>query len=273
MVKTVRDKGQYVLAFGVIASLLVVANIPIFVVFFFGIFAYFLAKMFSSSGKHRTRSIFEFYLSAHEILREDLRCWYGFEINETIERGENILKSMHVSPTLVHFAIGSLYNKVGDHSSAVKHLSYVAENPESFEASVVYPSAELRNYVNVLRKIERDPSSAPLTSAAIRSLERGRKMKTESLLTQSRSLATSPQEQDVKLLQVESEETVKYEDRFSASDNQQSSVSDAVFSQASYSSNGDQGKTIVDRNGKQTVDHTRKPITELLHDIYDRNPQ
>jgi hypothetical protein len=178
LTKVVRDRGQYVLAFAVIASLLVVVNIPIFVVFFFGVFAYFLAKLISpGGGRTKTRSVFEFYLAAHEILRDDMRRWYGFEINDAIDRGERILKEMHGAPTLVHFALGSLYNKVGDHSAAVKHLSYVNENPESFESTVVYPSSELRGYVSVLRKIEREPSEAPLTSAAIRSLERRRKLK------------------------------------------------------------------------------------------------
>ena len=145
LVKIVRDKGQYVIAFGVIASLLVVANIPIFVVFFFGVFAYFMAKMFSAGNKTRTRAVFEFYLSAHEILRDDLRRWYGFEINETINRGQQILKEMHNAPPLVHYALGALYNKIGDHSSAIKHLSHIAENPESFESSIVYPTPELRS--------------------------------------------------------------------------------------------------------------------------------
>jgi len=266
IVTKVRDRGQYVLAFGVIASLLVVANIPIFVVFFFGVFAYFLAKMFSSANKNKTRSVFEFYLSAHEILRDDLRSWYGFEINETIERGESILRSMHGTPTLVHFALGSLYNKVGDHSLAVKHLSYVAENPESFEGSVVYPSVELRNYVNVLRKIERDPASAPLTSAAVRSLERGRKMRTETLLSESRGLVSSAKPAELPQGEFEGE---KIDLEFSNENgHQEVSRSEAVFSEANYLSNGNNGDS-KKKNGRSVE---RKPITELLHDIYDSNP-
>jgi hypothetical protein len=266
LVKAVKDKGQYVLAFGVIASLLVVANIPIFVVFFFGIFVYFVAKMVSTSGKHRTRGIFEFYLSAHEILRDDMRSWYGFEINETIERGENIVSTMKRAPTLVHFALGSLYNKVGDHSSALKHLAYVAENPESFEASVVYPSAELRNYVNVLRKIERDPASAPLTSAAVRSLERGRRMKTQGLLEQSR-IAVETTKPKAELVKGEEEGTVEVmtvQSNFSSR-----SVVDVSNSETNGSNNG----RSADGDEKRTDEPGRKPITELLHDIYDRSPQ
>lgn len=266
LVKVVKDKGQYLLAFGVIASLLLVAQTPIFVIFFFGVFAYFVAKMFSTPGRHRTRSIFEFYLSAHEIIRDDMRSWYGFEINETIRRGEEIVKTMKGSPALVHFALGSLYNKIGDHSSAAKHLGYVAENPESFEATVVYPSPELRNYVNVLRKIERDPASAPLTSAAVRSLERGRKMRTQGMLEQSREAIS----QNVVRTELTSEssvtsvETDSDEPKF-----HRTSIVDVQYSEGDLPENGNShGK-----NGKKPSQPERKPITELLHDIYDRSPQ
>ena len=40
-----KEKSQYVLAFGIIASMLLVAGFPTFVVFFFGIFAYFLFQI------------------------------------------------------------------------------------------------------------------------------------------------------------------------------------------------------------------------------------
>jgi len=272
LVKIVRDKGQYVIAFGVIASLLVVANIPIFVVFFFGVFAYFMAKMFSAGNKTRTRSVFEFYLSAHEILRDDLRRWYGFEINETINRGQQILKEMHNAPPLVHYSLGALYNKVGDHSAAVKHLSHIAENPESFESSVVYPTPELRSYVSVLRKIEREPSEAPLTSAAVRALERARKLKTDALLEQSRTILAQT-------------ENAKTEDVSRNGKHQLAEPSDKNgFAAILVSNNENETKEFVPEQPTEPtpkrksekdrrIDPSRKPITEVLHDIYDRNVQ
>ena len=66
---TIKEKGQYFLAFGVIASMLMVARFPSFVIVFFGIFAFFLWKIFSSGSRNETREIFEFYLSANEMLR------------------------------------------------------------------------------------------------------------------------------------------------------------------------------------------------------------
>src|SRR5512141_1807489 len=88
----IKETGQYLLAFGVIASMLLVVGFPLFVIFFLGIFAYFLFKIFSAGTRNETREIFEFYLSANDILRDDERRWYGFEIKETIGRGEKILK-------------------------------------------------------------------------------------------------------------------------------------------------------------------------------------
>ena len=166
----IKEKGQYFLAFGVIASMLLVAGFPTFVVFFFIIFAYFLFKIFAAGSRNETRDIFEFYLSANEILRDDERKWYGFEIHEVVNRGERILQMMTGTPPLVYFTLGALYNKIGDHAAAVHHLSHVLENESSDEAAYVYPSPELRNYVRVLRKIEREPAEAPMTSAAVRHL-------------------------------------------------------------------------------------------------------
>ncbi len=273
--KVVRDKGQYVIAFGVIASLLVVANVPIFVIFFFGVFAYFVAKMLSTGNRSRTRSIFEFYLTAHEILREDLRRWYGFELNEAIAKGEQILNEMHSAPTLVRFALGALYHKVGDHSSAVKHLSYVADNPESFESAVVYPSPELRRYVSVLRKIEREPAEAPLTSAAVRSLERARKLKLQTLLEESRSLQAAPEKAQIE--QHDPNDTVSLSS--GSWIDGKTSITNVSTDNGVANENG--AHNFIEpqaergsRNRKKSLrpEPSRKPISEVLHDIYDRNP-
>ena len=260
------------MAFGVIASLLVVVNIPIFIVFFFGVFAYFMAKMFSAGSKMRTRSIFEFYLSAHEVLRNDIRHWYGFEINETIARGERIVREMRNAPPLVHFALGSLYRKVGDHSAAVRHLSFVAENPESFESSVVYPSVELRNYVGVLRKIEREPAEAPLTSAAVRALERSRKLKADSLLADSRSIVerSKPEVQTAKPLMGENAPTPSEVDGAMRNDNSVRQEEEQMR-QEPQSVTSLQERPFNRKNGKEHP--PRKPIVEVLHEIYDRNVQ
>ena len=135
--------------------MLLVAGFPVFVIFFFGVFAYFLFKMFASGSRNETREIFEFYLSANEVLRDDGRNWFGFEVKELIGRGEAITNRMSGAPPLVYFALGALYHKAGDFQAAVNCLAHVIENENANENAYVYPSQELRNYVKVLRKIER----------------------------------------------------------------------------------------------------------------------
>lgn len=277
-----KEKGQYLLAFGVVGSMLLVAGFPVFVIFFFGIFAYFLFRIFASGSRNETRDIFEFYLSANEILREDGRSWFGFEVRDTIGRGEAIVNRMTGAPPLVHFALGALYNKAGEHQSAINALTQVVESEKGNESAFVFPTQELRNYVKVLRKIERDPSEAPLTSAAIRSLERARRLRGKAILEESRAA----------FVQNSATQAVRAE--------LPTSQSNAESIEAEHT-NGS-GRTVIDRlseppeqvekpaariapdNGprprKDSVKREkkdpftdRKPITEVLHDIYDRNVQ
>ena len=180
--------GQYALAFGVIAVMLFAVGFPVFLLFFISVLTFFIWKVFASESRNETRGIFEFYLSANEILRDDERRWYGFEIQEAIGRGETIVRSMSAAPPLIFFALGALYQKLGDHSAAVKNLEQVVDTGTGDEASIVFPTRDLRNYVGMLRRIERAPAEAPLTYSAIRSLERARKNRSKALLEHSRAL-------------------------------------------------------------------------------------
>ncbi len=172
---SVKEKAQYLLALGVIVSMLLVVNFPPYVIFFFGIFIYFSIKLFTGRPNSDARDIFEFYLSSNEMLRDDERRWYGFEIHEVISRGERILERMPGAPPLLHFSVGALYNKIGDHMSAIQHLALSVENEQADESRNLKPTPELRNYVRILRKIERDPAEAPLTSGAVRRFGTGEK--------------------------------------------------------------------------------------------------
>jgi len=261
------EKGQYALAFVVVAAMLVVAGFPAFVVFFFGIFAYFLWKIFTSGSRSETRDVFEFYLAANEILRDDDRRWYGFEIREVVTRGVRIVQSMSAAPPLVYFALGSLYNKLGEHKDAVANLTHVIEGQHADEMNFVFPSPELRNYVKVLRKIERDPAEAPMTSAAVRALERARRLRGRALLDESRAkLAEMPLENAQPLLVKHSSET----DAQRA--NGHASVVDE-FVQTDVEENGNAKTQRRRRKGKDADDRSgnRKPISEVLHEIYDDN--
>jgi hypothetical protein len=281
----IKEKSQYAIAFGVIAMMLYITGFPIFVIFFFGILAYFIWKTLSTPSHNGTREIFEFYLMANEILRDDERRWYGFEIQDVIARGERILKYMNGAPPLVYFTLGALYHKIGDHKSAVNQLSYVLENENSEETTYVYPSPELRSYVKTLRKIEREPAEAPLMSAAVRALERARRNRGKSLLAESREALS-----EIKRKKRESALEQKKQKELAVENNQPRTfltvVTDAVQEEieaqqknaeetAARAANGSsqpREKRKKEKSGED-IFANRKPISEVLHDIYDKNIQ
>ena len=274
---SLKENTQYALAFGVIATMLFAVGFPMFVIFFFAIFAYFLWKTFSSPSHSGTREIFEFYLSANEILRDDERRWYGFELQEVINHGERILQLMNGAPPLVYFTLGALYNKIGDHKTAIGHLAYVVENESANESTYNYPTPDLRNYVRILRKIEREPTEAPQTSAAIRALERARRNRGKSLLEQSRiefkeqkkqrrEATLEQKKQKAELAEQNGDNTFMQTVTTEFVDNnEQQSV---PFFDAGNQQNSN-GKTRKKTKNNDEPFANRKPITEVLHDIYD----
>ena len=135
--------------------------------------------------------IFEFYVAADAILREEERRWYGFEIAEVIEHGESLLELMPDPPPLSYYALGALYHRLGNHQATIDYLSRVTEDELYNETHLTAPSAQLRRYVTMLRRIEYHPSTAPQTLAAIRSLERARQRNAAKLLLEGRSLVES----------------------------------------------------------------------------------
>jgi len=132
--------------------------------------------------------IFDFYIAADAILREEDRRWYGFEIAEVIEHGESMLEIMPDPPPLNYYALGALYHRLGNHQATVEYLSRVVEDELCEETHRIAPSPQLRRYVTLLRRIEYQPSTAPQTLAAIRSLERARHRNAAKLLLESREL-------------------------------------------------------------------------------------
>lgn len=130
--------------------------------------------------------IFDFYVAADAILREEERRWYGFEIAEVIEHGESLLDMMPDPPPLNYYALGALYQRLGNHPATVEYLSRVTEDELSDEAHRTSPSPQLRRYVMMLRRIEYHPSAAPHVLGAIRNLERARLRNAPKMLAESR---------------------------------------------------------------------------------------
>lgn len=132
--------------------------------------------------------VFDFYVAADAILREEERRWYGFEIAEVIEHGESLLEIMPDPPPLNYFALAALYHRLGNHRATVDYLSRLTEDEHCDETHRTSPSPQLRRYVTMLRRIEYHPSTAPQTLAAIRSLERARQRRATKMLIESRIL-------------------------------------------------------------------------------------
>ena len=171
----------------IVAMLGAVGLSPVVMVFFFGV----VLVIWIVARHTQTREverIFDFYVAADAILREEERRWYGFEIAEVIEQGECLLETMPDAPPLNHFVLGALYHRLGNHQASVEYLSRLIEDERYDEAHRTVPSPQLRRYVTMLRQIEYHPSTAPQTLAAVRSLERARQKTAGKLLMESRGV-------------------------------------------------------------------------------------
>ena len=177
----------------IVAMLDAVGVPPMIMVLFTGMC--FVIWLFARRAQTReVERIFDFYIAAEAVLREEERRWYGFEIAEVIEHGESLLEIMPDPPPLNYYALGALYQRLGNHAASVEYLSRVTEDQRFDETHRTAPSPQLRRYVSMLRRIEYQPSLAPQTLAAIRSLERARQRNAAKLLAESRALADAQQQ-------------------------------------------------------------------------------
>jgi len=171
----------------VIAMLNAVGFPPVIMVLITG--AVFVVWLCARRAQSReVERIFDFYMAAEAILREEERRWYGFEIAEVIEHGESLLEIMPDPPPLNYYALGALYQRLGNHEAAVEYLARLNEDEHCDETHRTAPSPQLRRYVSLLRRIEYQPSTAPQTLSSIRSLERARQRNAEKMLFESRAV-------------------------------------------------------------------------------------
>jgi hypothetical protein len=170
----------------IVAVLDVVGVSPLLMMFVTGV----VFVVWALNRRARSRElerIFNFYVAADAILRDEDRRWYGFEVAEVIEDGENSIGAMPDCPALHLFALGALYNRIGKPENTVEYLTHVVEDDLYDERQHTAPSPQLRQYVAMLRRIEANPSLAPQQLAAVRSLERLRRKQAAVLLKQSRA--------------------------------------------------------------------------------------
>ena len=125
--------GARILATKAIAVVIVVAMLdavgvpPVIMMMVTG--AVLVVWLFSRHTQSReVEKLFDFYVAAAAILREEERRWYAFEISEVISEGERSLEAIADPPPLHLFALASLYHRLGDHKSAVEYLSRLVED-------------------------------------------------------------------------------------------------------------------------------------------------
>jgi hypothetical protein len=171
----------------IVAMLDAVGVPPVIMVLFTGMIL--VIWMFARRAQAReVERIFDFYIAADAILREEERRWYGFEIAEVIEHGESLLELMPDPPPLNYFALGALYHRLGNHHATVEYLSRLTDDEQYDETHRTAPSPQLRRYVSMLRRLEYQPAIAPHTLGAVRSLERARQRNAGRMLSESRAV-------------------------------------------------------------------------------------
>jgi len=219
---------QKIIAVVLIVALLDLVGIAPSVMLFVTAVVFVIWFVSRHSQTRELRSIFQFYLAADAILRDEDRRWFAFEVADVIDQGESALDIIPDPPPLQLFALGALYNKIGRHQASLEYLSRV-EQQDFTEEDRIAPSPQLRRYVSMLRELENDPSISPLVLGAIRNLERNRRRNTARMLAESRHILES----ETKLAQ-----------------------------------NGDSTKTQDDHSQHRSSTGAPPPITEVLQDIY-----
>jgi hypothetical protein len=181
-----RRFAQKVIAVVVIVTMLYGAGVaPVVMLFVTGV-ALVVFLVTRRSQNREIERLFDFFVTAESILRDEERRWYGFEVGEVIEQGELVLEGLPDPPPLQLFTLGALHHAIGNFAAAADYLSHIVEDEDFNERNRDKASPQLRRYVTLLRKIEAEPSLAPETLGAIRSLERMRRRRAFTLLTESR---------------------------------------------------------------------------------------
>lgn len=248
-----KETTQKLLAIIVIITMMLTMGVPPAVIIFFTVVVYFVYRAVQHSEQQQIGSIFRFYLEASEVLRDEERRWYGYEIARVIRHGERIVQNMNDAPPLVLFALAALHQRAGDDAQASKLLAKLVEDEETDESRRFDPSVELHRYVTALRQLEREPAQEPQTMAAIRSLERARRTRAASMLAASRERIRAHEEQLLAQQSQRASETA----RFAVTLNEFAPKESVTTPAATTTANVTNGTA------------HRPPIADVLRDVYE----
>src|ERR1044072_147823 len=138
-----QETAHRLIAVVVIMAMLGVMGIPLTVILFFATVVYFVWRAVQRSEQQDVKNIFDFYVAANEILRDEEKRWYGFHVTRVIPEGERVLHMMADPPPLVYFTLGALYQRAGEHEAAAKQLDYVLDMTRGDESARNPPSTDL----------------------------------------------------------------------------------------------------------------------------------
>src|SRR5205085_11344230 len=141
-----QETAQRLIAIVVIMAMLGVMGIPLTVIVFFATVVYFVWRAVQRSEQQDVKNIFDFYIAANEILRDEEKRWYGFEINSVVAEGERVLHLMPDPPPHVYFTLGAPHSRAGDHDSAAAHLAYVFVDELGEDIARIQPWPDSRQY-------------------------------------------------------------------------------------------------------------------------------
>src|ERR1051325_4427560 len=93
-----KETAQRLVGMVVVMAMLGMMGIPPFVILFFAAVVYFVWRAVQRSEQQDVKNIFDFYIAANEILRDEKKRWDGFEKNTAICDGERLLHMMSDPP-------------------------------------------------------------------------------------------------------------------------------------------------------------------------------
>jgi hypothetical protein len=241
MKRKTRKLTQKIIAVIVIVAMFDVVGVsPAVIIFIVGV-GVLVWRMARRAERRETARVFDFFVSADDILRDEERQWYDFEVSDAISNGEQILNAMPDAPPLTYFALGALYHRVGDYESAVEHLAPVLDEQWIKERQRSAPSPQLRAYVELLRQVERDPALAPREAAAIQSLSAMRQERASTLLAESREHPTD----------------------------KEPSAQHAYYADCSVPAVAPPIQKFTESSSEWPAMNIRPPISDVLHDVYE----
>jgi hypothetical protein len=174
MNRSTRRLAQKVVALILIAAVLQLVGLaPPLIIFIVGagcVVSYAARR----SERKETHRLFKFYVVAYEVLSDEQREWYRFEVIDLVDEGDYLVHSMPDAPPLCHFTVGALAFRLKEFATAAEHLKQALDESVIAQQQYANPSPQLRRYVEFLRTIERNPMQWPTIVDALTGLERMR---------------------------------------------------------------------------------------------------